>query len=114
MVGGSGERKTLRLVARYADACNLLGGLDGPEITRKLDVLREHCEREKRDYDEIEKTTVLVLDPSADEPGGVLERLRVLHEHGFTAVYVTVLAGDPFAALDLLGTHVIPETSAWR
>ena len=53
MIGGSGERKTLRLVARYAQACNLFAG---PELARKLDVLRAHCEAEGRDYDEIEKT----------------------------------------------------------
>src|ERR1700679_3051486 len=53
MIGGGGEKKTLRMVAKYAQACNLFGG---PELGHKLDVLREHCEREGRDYDEIEKT----------------------------------------------------------
>ena len=48
MVGGSGEKKTLRLVAKYADACNLFCG---PLTGQKLAVLREHCEREGRDYD---------------------------------------------------------------
>lgn len=109
MIGGAGEKKTLRLVAKYADACNIF---NSPEVGRKLDVLREHCEREKRDYDEIEKTTVLTIEPS-DEAGEVLERLRALHEHGFTAVYVTVRANDPMPVLDLLGTGVIPEISAW-
>ena len=56
MIGGSGERKWLRLVARYADACNLFGG---PESAHKLDVLRAHCETESRDYDSIEKTTIV-------------------------------------------------------
>ena len=53
LIGGSGERKTLRLVARYADACNIF---DGPEVAHKLEILREHCEREGRDYSTIEKT----------------------------------------------------------
>src|SRR5205807_698617 len=53
MIGGMGERKTLRLVARYADACNLF---PTPEVGRKLDVLKAHCEAEGRNYDEIEKT----------------------------------------------------------
>jgi F420-dependent oxidoreductase-like protein len=62
MIGGGGERKTLRLVARYADACNLFG--TGPaEVARKLDVLREHCAAEGRDYDAIEKT-VMVMRPA--------------------------------------------------
>src|SRR5262244_2844100 len=51
MIGGGGERKTLRLVAKYADACNLFAG---PDLPRKLEILREHCEREGRDYAEIE------------------------------------------------------------
>src|SRR5712691_341566 len=59
VVGGSGERKTLQLVARYADACNLF---PTPDIGHKLDVLREHCATEGRDYDSIEKTSMLDLD----------------------------------------------------
>ena len=59
LIGGGGERKTLRLVAQYADACNLFVG---PELPRKLDVLRGHCEAVGRPYDEIEKTCQMVLD----------------------------------------------------
>lgn len=59
LIGGGGERKTLRLVAKYADACNLFVG---PELPRKLDVLRGHCEAEGRPYDAIEKTGQMVLD----------------------------------------------------
>ena len=57
LIGGGGERKTLRLVARYADACNLLGS-SPDEVAHKLDVLRAHCEAEGRDYDAIRKTAV--------------------------------------------------------
>src|SRR5438552_16499900 len=53
LIGGGGEKKTLRLVARYADACNLFVS---PELPRELDVLRAHCETEGRDYDAIPKT----------------------------------------------------------
>src|SRR6201999_1191146 len=59
MIGGGGEKKTLRLVAKYAQACNLFAG---PEVPHKLQVLREHCEREGRDYDEIEKTAAFKFD----------------------------------------------------
>ncbi len=61
MIGGGGEKKTLRLVARYADACNLFASpdADGPARVRaKLDVLRAHCEREGTDYDAIRKTVL--------------------------------------------------------
>ncbi|RKN41658.1 LLM class F420-dependent oxidoreductase [Streptomyces hoynatensis] len=110
MIGGSGERKTLRLVARYADACNIFHTAETP---RKLDALREHCAREGRDYAEIEKTTVLRLGPGA-KANEVLAELRAAHELGFTAVYLTTLAEqDPFPALEMCATEVIPEISSW-
>ena len=56
MIGGSGERKTLRLVAQYADACNIFGGPD--EVAHKVDVLRRHCDDLGRDPDEIEVTAM--------------------------------------------------------
>ena len=65
MIGGDGERKTLRLVARYADSCNLFGG-DVAEVARKLDVLRGHCETEGRDYATIEPTVLYVRPVLAD------------------------------------------------
>lgn len=59
MIGGGGERKTLRLVARYADACNLFGS-SHTEVAHKLDVLRRHCDEAGRDYDSIRKTMLYV------------------------------------------------------
>jgi F420-dependent oxidoreductase-like protein len=65
LIGGGGERKTLRLVARYGDACNVFGS--SPEdVARKLEVLRSHCEAEGRDYDSIEKTVLAVRPALAD------------------------------------------------
>ncbi|MGH2429804.1 MAG: TIGR03560 family F420-dependent LLM class oxidoreductase [Candidatus Limnocylindria bacterium] len=62
LVGGGGERKTLRLVARYADACNLFGR--DPKLVRaKLAILREHCEAVGRPYDDIERTVLTSVDP---------------------------------------------------
>ena len=60
MIGGGGEQKTLRLVAQYADATNVFG--DGPRIAHKYAVLREHCERLGRNYDEIERSTLQSVD----------------------------------------------------
>jgi alkanesulfonate monooxygenase SsuD/methylene tetrahydromethanopterin reductase-like flavin-dependent oxidoreductase (luciferase family) len=62
LIGGGGERKTLRLVAKYANACNLF---DSSDLPRKFDVLRAHCEREHRPYEEIEKTVISVCPPDA-------------------------------------------------
>ena len=63
MIGGGGEKKTLRLVAQYADACNL--GVRGDLPTHKLDVLRGHCDDVGRDYDDIEKTAMIAITPES-------------------------------------------------
>ncbi len=65
MIGGGGEKRTLRLVARYADSCNLFGN-SAAEVAHKLDVLREHCAAEGRDYRTIEKTVLVTRPPLAD------------------------------------------------
>src|SRR5689334_20454795 len=57
LIGGSGEQKTLRLVAQYADACNLFS-VEPEEVQHKLVVLRRHCDEAGRDYDEIAKTVI--------------------------------------------------------
>ncbi|MBS1846603.1 MAG: LLM class F420-dependent oxidoreductase, partial [Actinobacteria bacterium] len=72
LIGGSGEKKTLRLVARYADACNLFGG-ERDVVAHKLDVLKGHCEAEGRDYDEIEKTIIWGTNPLDDVDGFLAE-----------------------------------------
>jgi alkanesulfonate monooxygenase len=109
IIGGSGERKTLRLVAKYADACNLF---PSPELAHKLDVLRAHCEREGRDYDEIEKTTLLGVDAETS-PAELLEQLRGLHDLGFTVAYVSVRGTEPLPLLEMLGSEVIAEIAGW-
>ncbi|MGC9671497.1 LLM class F420-dependent oxidoreductase [Planosporangium sp. 12N6] len=72
MIGGGGEKKTLRLVARYADACNLFGSSPA-DVAHKLDVLREHCAAEGRDYADIEKTVLVMRPPLADVDAFVAE-----------------------------------------
>ncbi len=70
LIGGGGEKKTLRLVARYADACNLFERGLGPEgLARKCDILRRHCDEVGRDYEEIEKTALSRLTLSKDGTG---------------------------------------------
>lgn len=109
MVGGSGERKTLRLVARYADECNIFSG---PETAHKLDVLRGHCESEGRDYDEIVKTSTLHVEPDADS-GQLLDRLRAQRELGFTVSYAMARGPRPLDTVEMLASDVIPEISKW-
>jgi F420-dependent oxidoreductase-like protein len=102
IIGGSGERKTLRLVAQYADACNLFPG----DIPHKLAVLRGHCDAVGRDYDEIEKTSMVMVDPA--DIGGALESLRQLAGLGIQMVYVGVKDVDRPEVLDVLGQQLIP------
>lgn len=81
LVGGGGERRTLKIVAKYADACNLIGSLE--TINRKLTVLREHCETVGRDYDSILKTklcTVIINDDSNAAKKRVQEILNGMPE----------------------------------
>ena len=72
LIGGGGEKKTLRLVARYADACNLFGS-SPDDVAAKLDVLRRHCAEEGRDYDAIAKTVLAVRPVLADVDGWVAD-----------------------------------------
>jgi F420-dependent oxidoreductase-like protein len=108
LIGGSGERKTLRLVAQYANACNIFGG---DEAGHKLEVLRSHCETLGRDYDEIEKTTMVSIDASTSE-GELLDMLRAGHDLGFTTTYVFARNPEPLSAVELLA-GVAGEVSGW-
>jgi hypothetical protein len=100
----------LRLVAQYANACNIFGG--GDEARHKLDVLRSHCETVGRDYDEIEKTTMINIDASTSQ-GELLDKLRAGHDLGFTATYVFASNPQPRAAIELLA-GVAGEVGGWQ
>ncbi|MHB2024286.1 MAG: LLM class F420-dependent oxidoreductase [Mycobacteriales bacterium] len=110
LIGGSGERKTLRLVARYADACNIF---DSPELAHKLDVLREHCEREGRDYAAIEKTvqTRFDLGPDGERVEETIEHLRELAGLGIDVAHGTVIGVGTLRPLELMGERVIPAVA---
>ena len=101
MIGGSGEKKTLRMVAQYADACNL--GVMGEEVpTGKLDVLRRHCETVGRDYDEIEKTAMIPINPASTSES-VAGVVRDLAGAGFTATYVFAVGmPEPEQVVDVI------------
>jgi F420-dependent oxidoreductase-like protein len=116
MIGGGGEKKTLRLVARYADACNLFTtpGADGPvQIAAKLDILRAHCEREGTDYDRIRKTVTYAggLAPGAEEAARFAADMSEHAALGVTEVHLMPPGRDPVSFVHNLGEHVIPRVA---
>ena len=117
MVGGGGEKKTLRLVARYADACNVFAGrgAGADQVAHKLAVLREWCEREGRPYDDIRRTVLWNGPISPDAAGGAafVEEMRALADVGVQEVHVMPLppasSTDPVGFVRALGEHVVPS-----
>jgi F420-dependent oxidoreductase-like protein len=107
LIGGQGERKTLLLVARYADACNLF---DTPELAHKLDVLRGHCAAEGRDYAAIEKTVQVRYDlgENGERVEQTIEHLHELAELGFTVAHGTLARVGTLRPLELMAERVIP------
>lgn len=111
LIGGGGERKTLRLVAQYADACNLF---DSPELERKLDVLRQHCVDVGRDYDDIEKTVMLHFDlgPDLSKVDEVLPHLQRLAALGIQHVHTRIPDVASLRPIEVFGERVIPDAAA--
>src|SRR5918993_1509631 len=110
MIAGGGEKKTLRLVARYADACSLR---PGPQVPGKLEILRRHCEAEGRNYAEIEKTCAFAFDVGEEgqKVGQLLGQLRWLGEMGVETVIGAVSNVARITALESIGREVIPAVA---
>ncbi len=110
VIGGGGEQKTLRLVARYADACNLF---PTPEIPRELDVLRGYCDAAERNYASIEKTSMYTFDASGGD-ASVDEAIRSLHwlaSLGIQATYIGVVDAYQITPLEILAERVLPAVA---
>jgi len=112
MVGGGGEKKTLRLVAKYGQACNIF---NTPELEHKLDVLKQHCENEGRDYAEITKTVYHILDigPNGEKTGELVDELRRLSGLGIDAAIGAVPGMPKIELLETFGKEVIPAAEAF-
>jgi alkanesulfonate monooxygenase len=110
LIGGGGEKKTLRLVAQYADACNLF---DIPELERKLDILREHCDAIGRDYDSIEKTVNSTVTPNPDGSGveEFLANLERLNGLGIQHVHSRLPEVYNLKLIELYRDKLIPEAA---
>ncbi len=109
LIGGGGEKKTLRMVAKYADACNLFAT---PDVGRKLDILKEHCEREGRNYDTILKTAYYQFDTAAGT-AKMIDDLKRLADLGFQAALGVVRDVWSITPLEIIGQEVIPEVAGY-
>ncbi|MES2171958.1 MAG: LLM class F420-dependent oxidoreductase [Actinomycetota bacterium] len=108
MIGGSGEKKTLKLVAKYADQTNLFAA-SPDEVAHKLDVLREHCDAEGRDFSEIENTIIFNGDPFGAEFLPMMEQYSRL---GISEVKMSAKTDDPPSWTARLVERVLPKLAA--
>lgn len=113
LIGGGGELKTLRLVAQYADACNIFGNPDN--LVRKYAILEEHCIDVGRDYNEIEKTNLAGISITSDgargslTPDAFVERIGGWAEAGSMQAIFSIRDVYDTSKIELIGSHVIPQ-----
>jgi len=115
LIGGAGEKKTLRLVAQYADACNLFA-FGGPQaIRQKLDVLKRHCDEVGRPYDAIERTALgmVNLAPGAMTPADLIVTCRALADVGIQHFIFSLPNVHEITPLEVIGREVIPAVAAF-
>ncbi len=105
MIGGGGEKKTLRLVAKYGDACNLFGS-ERDVIAHKLEVLKGHCDAEGTDFEAIEKTVLFTGNP-LDDVDGFLARMEEMAKLGVSKVWASNKVEDPAAWADELCARTV-------
>lgn len=117
LIGGQGEQKTLRLVAQYADACNLFARTGEEVLQHKLEVLQGHCQRLGRPYDQIQKTALdhLHLKHGAhtegEEPTAIIERYTRLAALGFDEIIISLPDVEDPAVFDVIADQLMPEIS---
>jgi F420-dependent oxidoreductase-like protein len=109
LIGGGGERKTLRLVARYADACNIIGEVD--TVARKVDVLRRHCDDAGRDFAQIEVTALIGVAEDAG-PEVILREAEALHGVGVEAIVIRAAGSEPSQWLEAQWGPVVSRLAA--
>ncbi len=112
LIGGSGRQKTLKLVAKYGNACNIRG--ESPEFVREtLAALRAHCEALGRDYDAIEKTVISRIDVGKDgeRVGAEVERLAGLAEAGAQTMIGALINADQLRPFDYVARDLIPAVA---
>jgi alkanesulfonate monooxygenase SsuD/methylene tetrahydromethanopterin reductase-like flavin-dependent oxidoreductase (luciferase family) len=112
MIGGMGPKKTLRMVAQYADACNIFEGAGTKKMQKALDTLKAHCTRLGRDYDTIEKTSLGTVHLSEkDTVDGIIRRIRELSAMGFTHTIFNMPDVYKITPLEIFAKEIIPAVA---
>jgi F420-dependent oxidoreductase-like protein len=113
LIGGSGEMKTLKLVAQYADACNLFAQMGTEEIKRKLDILKQHCDQVGRNYADIEKTSLDTVNLSSDgiSTKDMISKCKQLSQAGIQHAIFNMPNVSTIKPLEIIGKEVIPEVA---
>ena len=112
MIGGTGPKKTLRLVAQYADACNIGDWVGEANMQKSLDTLKAHCEAVGRDYTTIEKTSLCTVNLSSDDTAErVIRRIESLSKMGFTHAIFNMPDVYKIAPLETFAKVVIPAVT---
>jgi len=112
MVGGTGPKKTLRMVAQYADACNIGEWVGDAKMRKALDTLRAHCDRLGRDYETVEKTSLCTAHLTGDDTAeGVISRIQELSEMGFTHAIFNMPDVYKITPLETFAEEIIPAVA---
>jgi F420-dependent oxidoreductase-like protein len=111
LIGGGGERKTLRLVAQYADACNLFTRYPRRDLARKLNKLRRYCEEAGRSFDAIDRTCLGQWDPVRKSPQAIVDELGELAELGFTTAIASLRDVETLKPIEVLARDVFPQAA---
>ena len=112
MIGGTGPNKTLRMVAQYADACNIGDWVGAETMQKSLDTLKRHCETVGRDYNTIEKTCLGTVNLSVkDTASGVIDRIQKLSEMGFTHAIFNMPDVYKITPLETFAKEIIPAVA---
>lgn len=115
LIGGGGEQKTLRLVARYADASNMFARIGHDELRKKLDVLQRHCAEVGRNYAEIEKTTLdtVHLAPGKMTAQEVIDNCHQLAALGVQQAIFNMPNTHEIKPLEIFAQEIIPAVAGF-
>jgi F420-dependent oxidoreductase-like protein len=113
LIGGGGEKKTLRLVAQYADACNLFARMGADVLREKLDVLKRHCNDLGRPYEQIEKTALNTFHSGHNSPSDVIKHCRELADLGFSHIIFNLPNVHEITPLETFAKEIIPAVAGF-